>query len=665
MARDFADLVGQKLERYFLKRLLHRSDTRAVFYGKNIETDEVVAVKVLLPKVFGGRRAMKERFRFEREAIMTDKLRHPLIVPVSDFFDYGDGDLACIVMPFYANGTLSDLIASEGRISLTDTVRYIERVAPALDHAHSHKIIHHDIKPSNFLLDHNNNLILADFGIARVTGNPNWPTLTSANKVLGTPGYMAPEVEAGERNDARSDIYALGIVVYEMLHGRDTSIAPYPLPALHTQFAEIPPLVDDVLRIATAKRPERRFKSASELAASLSAAAVLPIDYNPSTKIDLPVRPGNNPGRSVKPPAGSRGYREPEQDEPVVPGSAWVSGPGRSVKPPARSRGYREPEPEEPVVPGNNSGRSVKPPAGSRGYREPEQDEPVLPGSAWASGPGRSVKPPAGFRGYQEQEQDDPVVPGSAWASGPGRSVKPPAGFRGYQEPELDEPVVPGSALVWGPGRLNRPPSGSRNFQEPELDELFAPAPDPVPGQKRPGQSQAFSQPGQPKVRISLWLLGGLFLLFLIGGFVFALSRLSSQSGSTLTFSPGTPIATTISQQARASVQAYYDYWNKGEYEAAYHLLSPDYQKGYPYTQAHTEYKRVHGSCPVFGTVTPLADGTVKVDLTVTLIEDSSSGVVNNVYTLSFIAEKIQGEWRLMPRDIKRTAEPGSCQAVR
>lgn len=135
-----------------------------------------------------------------------------------------------------------------------------------------------------------------------------------------------------------------------------------------------------------------------------------------------------------------------------------------------------------------------------------------------------------------------------------------------------------------------------------------------------------------------------------------------SQPTNASTFFSSMSTTPTIVQQARASVQAYYNYWNKGEYEKAYHPLSPDYQKGYPYSQAQKEYEEVHGSCPIFNAVTPLADGTVKVDVTVTLIEVSGAGVVNHVYTLSFIAQNIQDEWRLTPQNIKPISEQGSCQ---
>ena len=320
MARDFSDLLRQGLGKYELLEFLHKNgEERAVFRGRNRITREEVAVKVLaIEPIFGSRKAKKMLERFEREAYWVANLRHHDIVPIIDYIE--EDDLFCIVMPFYRHGTLGDLIEQQGQISLEDTVRFINQIAPALDHAHAQNIIHRDIKPSNFLLAQNGRLVLSDFGIARQTGNTNWESLTSANALPGTAGFIDPEVVQGKKADQRADIYALGMVIYEMLHGFSPFTArdfmaiilqqiQTSLPSLHEQHPEIPRAVDRVLRRATAKERIHRYNSASELAAALAQAAAEPTPYNAPTEADIPFsnpvystvspKPTSSPKRSI------------------------------------------------------------------------------------------------------------------------------------------------------------------------------------------------------------------------------------------------------------------------------------------------------------------------------------------------------------------------------
>lgn len=297
MLDDCSELINKQLGNYTIRQLIRETHMSAVYFGTEAFTDRQVAVKVLFPTTRPGSKDYKKYLlRFQREAYLIANLRHSYIVPILAYSEYQE--LAYLVMPYYANGTLGTLLQQRGQLSLHETSRAIMQIAPALDYAHAQNITHRDIKPGNFLLDDNHCLVLTDFGIARLTGNPNWATLTTTNKVLGTPQYMAPEVLHGRKADPRADIYAMGIIIYEMLHGQ----VPFtgndfyeivekhindPLPSLHAMHPDIPLEVDDVLRKATAKNREARFASVYALATALSHAAIPFRENNAPTVVDF------------------------------------------------------------------------------------------------------------------------------------------------------------------------------------------------------------------------------------------------------------------------------------------------------------------------------------------------------------------------------------------
>jgi serine/threonine-protein kinase len=220
-----------------------------------------------------------ERFKKELETIAS--LEHPAIVPV---YDVGEQDgQPYFVMRYMAGGSLS-IIIQEGKLSLQDTARIIERIAVALDHAHGQGIIHRDIKPDNILFDLNDNPYISDFGVAKLT-----EVAIDANtesRVVGTPGYMSPEQAYDERVDARSDVYALGVVIYQMLTGRsierfstNTSIERVrayleePIPEILEVNPDLPPEVDTIIKTAMAKDKFVRYPTAIDLARALNRSA--------------------------------------------------------------------------------------------------------------------------------------------------------------------------------------------------------------------------------------------------------------------------------------------------------------------------------------------------------------------------------------------------------
>ena len=261
---------------YQLEREIGRGGMATVHLALDLRHHRRVAIKVLreeLAAAIGGE-------RFLEEIRVTASLQHPHILPL---FDSGSaGGLLWYVMPFVEGETLRSRLARERRLPVDDALRLVREMADALDYAHRHGIVHRDVKPENVLLQSGHALI-ADFGIALALENAGGARLTRTGITLGTPSYMAPEQAAGDRPiDARTDVYALGAVLHEMLAGesafatasrqqpRRRSIYD-PVMPLAARRADVAPSVDDAVRRAMAKDPDDRFPSAGALAAALTA----------------------------------------------------------------------------------------------------------------------------------------------------------------------------------------------------------------------------------------------------------------------------------------------------------------------------------------------------------------------------------------------------------
>jgi formylglycine-generating enzyme required for sulfatase activity/tRNA A-37 threonylcarbamoyl transferase component Bud32 len=210
LARRLADALG---DGYVVERPLGEGGFAVVFLVRDLALKRRLAVKVLSPEIITSN-AMLERFR--REAETVAQLSHPNIVPVH-FIGQKD-ELLWLAMQFVDGGSIADRLSRDGRMPVDDAVRVIREVASALEHAHKRGVIHRDIKPANILVDaESGRSLVTDFGIARTVDTA---ALTGTGIVLGTPAYLSPEQVTGDPVDHRVDIYALGVMAYEMLAGR-------------------------------------------------------------------------------------------------------------------------------------------------------------------------------------------------------------------------------------------------------------------------------------------------------------------------------------------------------------------------------------------------------------------------------------------------------------
>ncbi len=255
-------IEGSTLGRYELHCRIAHGGMSEVYLGYDRRVRRRVAVKVL----YGSDEPFVRRF--EREALAVGTLSHDHILPLYDFGE--QRPWYYLVMPFVEGGTLRDYLFKRGRLTLEEAESFLYQIASALQHAHDHGVIHRDVKPSNILLRPDGHAYLVDFGLAKAKQESE--SLTHIGAMIGTPEYMAPEQSNGQ-NDYRSDIYSLGIILYQMLTGRVPFMAETPvavsLKHIQTQPVppgelnpEIPQVVEDVILKALAKDPNNRFQQA-------------------------------------------------------------------------------------------------------------------------------------------------------------------------------------------------------------------------------------------------------------------------------------------------------------------------------------------------------------------------------------------------------------------
>lgn len=263
--------MPNQIGRYQIRHQLGRGGMSTVYLAYDLRFRRYVALKILPPQFMIDPEFL---VRFRHEARLIASLEHVAIVPVYDFGEF-EGQ-PYLVMRYMSGGTLREQI-QRGPLPLMEACRIVDRLSSALDKAHSRGIIHRDIKTANVLFDEDGEPYLSDFGSARMMA----ATFTSS--FAGTPNYMAPEQWAGEDMDARTDVYQMGALLYEMLTGRIPFEANTPPALMHKHLYAaipsarainpiVPPACDAVIRRAMAKKKSDRYTSAGEMAADLRNA---------------------------------------------------------------------------------------------------------------------------------------------------------------------------------------------------------------------------------------------------------------------------------------------------------------------------------------------------------------------------------------------------------
>src|SRR5579863_782807 len=296
------ELIGISLGTCTLERVIGKGGMGSVYLAQQARPVRTVAVKVLLPDNENDPEQQRIFLaRFRREADTVAKLEHQNILPIYEYDEavVHQQRLAYLVMPFVRGGTLRERIDEMRRsgtyFELSLVASYISQIADALSYAHGLGVVHRDVKPSNLLFHLDGRLLLADFGIVRLRA---MPALTSVGSFLGTAEYASPEqINSGEI-DYRSDIYSLGVILYELL----TERLPYtgtnafaimamklnePVPSVRDRRPELSPAIEAVVMRAMAKNPTDRYQSAIALATDFSAAIHSPMG------ISLPVSNGS------------------------------------------------------------------------------------------------------------------------------------------------------------------------------------------------------------------------------------------------------------------------------------------------------------------------------------------------------------------------------------
>ena len=321
-------LIGTQLGQFTVLEEIGRGGMATVYRATQSSINRDVALKVL-PPAFLHDPGFYERFT--REVDVIAHLEHPHIVPIYDFGTF-DG-IPYIAMRLLASGSLSQSIRSGGTANLAELIVPTRQIAAALDHAHQQGIIHRDLKPGNILLDGSGNAYLSDFGIARVLNSD-----LTGSAIIGTPAYMSPEQAQGATLDARSDVYSMGVVLFELITGSEPFQAETPIAMILKHLNErvpfisefrdnIPPELDRVIARATAKNKDERYSSAGAMAQAFEDAVRVTSrtvslgraqDSDPNIRQDAPTPVASpTPVRTPRP-----GPAFPDMDgETVTPGT--------------------------------------------------------------------------------------------------------------------------------------------------------------------------------------------------------------------------------------------------------------------------------------------------------------------------------------------------------
>lgn len=291
------------LPQYEVHMLVGRGGMGAVYKGLQLSLDRAVAIKLLPPAIERQDLAFAERFK--NEARLMGRMNHPAIVSVYDFGRTTDGQLYFVME--YVDGTdVQRMIAREGKLPPEHALAITAHLCDALGYAHKQGIVHRDIKPSNVLIDIEGRVKVADFGLAKLADKAQNSGLTQTGMTMGTPDYVAPEaLMLGSDVDGRADIYAVGVMLYQMLTG-DIPRGMFKMPS--QKFRSIDPRFDAIIRRALEHDREERYQSSHELRQALDVILTTPraVSGQESSAV-LPKQPPQTPGRTVVPSSRNPG----------------------------------------------------------------------------------------------------------------------------------------------------------------------------------------------------------------------------------------------------------------------------------------------------------------------------------------------------------------------
>jgi serine/threonine protein kinase len=263
-------LAGELLDHYHLDDAVARSGMATIFRATDQRNGQQVAIKVPHPEVESDP-ALFDRFRREEE--IGRRLDHPGVMKV---FPKEDSNQVYMVMEWVDGKLLRQLLQQERKLPLEQTVSILLQICDVLEYVHKHDVVHRDLKPENVMIDDQGRIKLIDFGIA-ASGGARRLTFANFSKTMGTPDYLSPEQVKGKRGDVRSDIYALGVMLYEMSTGALPFSGPNPFAVMNSRLLnspvpprelnpEISPQLQEIIYRALEREPKNRYASVRELA---------------------------------------------------------------------------------------------------------------------------------------------------------------------------------------------------------------------------------------------------------------------------------------------------------------------------------------------------------------------------------------------------------------
>jgi serine/threonine protein kinase len=312
--------IPEKIGRYEIKGELGRGGFATVYRAYDPRFEREVAIKFLPPELIHS--DPQFRMRFEREAKIIAQLEHPAIVPVYDVGE--ENNQPYFVMRYMNGGSLSERIKAKQNFSIEEAVKILEQIAPGLDEAHSKGVVHRDLKPANILFTNKGVPLISDFGIAKFSQGEASGNMTGS-AIIGTPAYMAPEQASGDAIDGRADIYALGVILYEMVTGKqpyqsDTPLGlaikhiTEPVPRILEANPNLPTWMEKVISTAMAKNRDERFSTAVEMVETIKAFLRGERPPERTANITSRISPFNKTATVHK----QRSAQEPKRRSPVL-----------------------------------------------------------------------------------------------------------------------------------------------------------------------------------------------------------------------------------------------------------------------------------------------------------------------------------------------------------